>query len=65
MRRASAADIDLSVKTLLRIRDDISRASDTVNQMEWLRKQIEVVEAMLRPAKKPDKPSAAARRGRR
>ena len=52
----SPADIDLSVKTLLRIRDDISRVSDSVNQMEWLRKQIEVVETMLRPAKKQDKP---------
>ncbi len=52
----SAADIDLSVKTLLRVRDDISRVSDSVNQMEWLRKQIEVVETMLRPAKKLDKP---------
>jgi hypothetical protein len=51
----SPADIDLSVKTLLRIRDDISRVSDSVNQMEWLRKQIEVVETMLRPAKKQDK----------
>ncbi len=56
---ASAADIDQSVKTLLRIRDDISRVSDTVNRMEWLRKQIEVVEVMLRPAKKHDKPKPA------
>ena len=45
----SAADIDLSVKTLLRIRDDISHASDDVNHMEWLRKQIEVIESMLAP----------------
>ena len=45
--------ISLSVKTLLRIRDDISHVSDSVNQMEWLRKQIEVIETMLRPAKKP------------
>lgn len=52
----SPADIDLSVKTLLRIRDDISRASDSVNQMEWLRKQIEMVATMLRPARKVDKP---------
>ena len=52
----SAADIDLSVRTLLRVRDDISRVSDSVNQMEWFRKQIEVIETMLRPAKKPDKP---------
>jgi len=55
---SSDADIDLSVKTLLKVRDDISRVSDSVNQIEWLRKQIEVVEAMLRPAKKPDKPQA-------
>jgi photosystem II stability/assembly factor-like uncharacterized protein len=52
----SDQDIDLSVKTLLRIRDDISRVSDSVNEMEWLRKQIEIVETMLRPAKKAPKP---------
>jgi hypothetical protein len=55
----SPADIDLSVKTLLEIRDDINQASDLVNRIEWLRKQIEVDEAMLHPpAKKPDKPKA-------
>jgi photosystem II stability/assembly factor-like uncharacterized protein len=55
----SDADIDLSVKTLLRIRDGISRASDTVNQIEWLRKQLEVIEAMLRPSKikPPERPN--------
>jgi hypothetical protein len=53
---ASDADIQLSVKTLLRIRDNISHASDSVNQMEWLRKQLEIVVAMLRPAKPPEKP---------
>ncbi|HKT90398.1 MAG TPA: hypothetical protein VJQ59_18270 [Candidatus Sulfotelmatobacter sp.] len=46
------ADIDESVKTLLRIRDDISHVSDNANQIEWLRKQLEVIEAMLRPSKK-------------
>jgi photosystem II stability/assembly factor-like uncharacterized protein len=51
----SDADIELSVKTLLRIRDDISHTADTVNQIEWLRKQIEVIEAMLRPPKKKEK----------
>ena len=57
----SPEDIDLSVKTLLEIRDDINQASDLVNRMEWLRKQIEVDESMLRPAaKKPDKPKAPA-----
>ena len=52
----SAADIEASVKTLVRIRDDISHVSDLVNRIEWLRKQIEVIEAMLRPAKEEDKP---------
>jgi photosystem II stability/assembly factor-like uncharacterized protein len=53
---ASAADIQLSVKTLLAIRDNISHVSDSVNQMEWLRKQLEVISAMLRPPKQPEKP---------
>jgi hypothetical protein len=52
----SAQDIDLSVKTLLQIRDDISRVSDSVNQMEWLRKQIEIIATMLKPAKTAPKP---------
>jgi len=45
-------EINSSVQTLLRIRDDISKVSDTVNQIEWLRKQTEVLETMLRPPKK-------------
>jgi photosystem II stability/assembly factor-like uncharacterized protein len=51
----SQADIELSVKTQLRIRDDITRASDTLNQIEWLRRQIEIIETMLRPPKKKEK----------
>jgi hypothetical protein len=51
----SQADIESSVKTQLRIREDITRASDTINQIEWLRKQIEVIETMLRPPKKKEK----------
>jgi photosystem II stability/assembly factor-like uncharacterized protein len=51
---ASSADIDLSVKTLLSIREDISHVSDTVNQIEWVRKQLEDVKAMLRPPKKKE-----------
>ena len=54
----SEADIQLSVKTLLKIRDDISYVSDSVNQVEWLRKQLEVIEAMLRPSKPHAKPEA-------
>src|ERR1700722_14772101 len=52
---ASETDIESSVKTQLRIRDDITHASDTFNQIEWLRKQIEVMETMLRPPKKKEK----------
>jgi photosystem II stability/assembly factor-like uncharacterized protein len=56
----SEADIQLSVKTLLRIRDQISHVSDSVNQMEWLRKQLEVIQAMLRPPKPHKKREAPA-----
>jgi photosystem II stability/assembly factor-like uncharacterized protein len=48
-------DINLSVKTLLRIRDNISHVSDDVNQIEWLRKQMEVMENMLRPPKRNER----------
>ena len=47
----SDADLQLSVQTLLRIRDDISKSADTINQIEWMRKQLEIIETMLRPAK--------------
>src|SRR5262249_16487215 len=33
---AFEADLDLSVKTQLRVRDDINRVSDAVNQIEWM-----------------------------
>ncbi len=52
----SAADIEQSVQTLLRIRDDISHVADAVNQMEWLRRQLETVMVMLRPPRKVDRP---------
>jgi len=55
---ATDADLQLSVKTLLRIRDNISHASDSINQIEWLRKQLEVIHTMLRPAQSPAKPKA-------
>ena len=44
---SSDADIDASVKALLRIRDDITHTSDMVNRIEWMRKQLEDVNAML------------------
>ena len=54
----SEADLALSVKTQLRIREDISHASDTANQIEWLRKQLEVYQTMLRPVRKHEKEKA-------
>ena len=43
----SDADIDASVKALLRIREDITRTSDMVNRIEWSRKQLEDTASML------------------
>lgn len=60
----SEADIELSVKTLLRIREDINHAADSINDLEWLRKQLEVVTAMLRPSKASEaEPAALAEEG--
>jgi len=58
----SDSDISLSVKTQLRVRDDVSQVSDAANQIEWLRKQIEVIETMLRPPKKKAEERPAAER---
>jgi hypothetical protein len=45
------ADLEASVKMQLRIRDDISKTSDMVNQIEWMRKQLDDVVHALRPQK--------------
>lgn len=42
------------VKTLLHVRDDISSVSAMVNQIEWLRKQLQTVESTLKADKKSD-----------
>jgi hypothetical protein len=41
------ADIEASVKLQLRIASDIDKTSDMVNHIEWMRKQLAVVENML------------------
>jgi photosystem II stability/assembly factor-like uncharacterized protein len=41
---SSVADLDLSVKLQLRLRDDISAAADMVNTLEVMRKQLEDVQ---------------------
>jgi photosystem II stability/assembly factor-like uncharacterized protein len=45
------ADLDASLKMQLRIRDDISKSADMVNQIEWMRKQLDDMERMLRMQK--------------
>jgi hypothetical protein len=49
----SNADLDLSVKLQLRLRDDISAAADMVNSIEVMRKQLEDLQKAYRsdPAK--------------
>jgi photosystem II stability/assembly factor-like uncharacterized protein len=44
---ATAADLDASVKLQLRIRDDINAASDMVNRMEIMRRQLEDAQKAL------------------
>jgi photosystem II stability/assembly factor-like uncharacterized protein len=45
------ADIEESVKFQRRILDDVTAVSDMVNQMEWMRKQLDDIEKMLRGQK--------------
>ena len=56
----SESDIQQSVQTLLRISNDITDVSDMVNRIEWLRKQLEVLQTMLKPEKKKDAGAQAA-----
>ena len=44
----SDADLQSAAKLQLRIRDGISSAADMVNQLEWMRKQLDDVQKMLR-----------------
>jgi photosystem II stability/assembly factor-like uncharacterized protein len=44
----SDEDLRAAAKLQLRIRDDINATSDMVNQLEWLRKQLDEMQRMLR-----------------
>ncbi|HLJ48045.1 MAG TPA: hypothetical protein VKU01_18645 [Bryobacteraceae bacterium] len=48
---ASEADLEATTKMQLRIRDDINTVSGMVNQIEWIRKQFEDDEKMLKTQK--------------
>src|SRR5206468_6712688 len=50
----SQADLDLSVKLQLRLRDDISTAADMVNTLEVMRKQLEDVTKAYRDDRSKD-----------
>jgi len=44
----SDEDLRAQMKLQMRIRDDINSASDMINQLEWMRKQLEEIEKMAR-----------------
>src|SRR5437660_1692187 len=44
----SDADLEASFKLQLRIRDDITKTAESVNRIEWMRKQIAIIQGMLR-----------------
>src|SRR5690242_18340352 len=44
---ASEDELAASFKLQLRIRDDITKTSEAVNKVEWMRKQLDVVARML------------------
>lgn len=48
------AGLEASVQMQLRIRADINKVSDMVNQIEWMRKQLEDTRSMLDSEKKAD-----------
>ena len=45
---ASESELEASFKMQLQIRDDISKVADAVNRLEWMRKQLAVIQAMVR-----------------
>jgi hypothetical protein len=47
----SDEDLRAAVKLQLRIRDDVDAVSGMVNNIEWMRKQLDDVQKMLRPQK--------------
>jgi hypothetical protein len=51
----SDADLESTLKVQLRIRDDINATSNMVNHLEWTRKQLGVVEQMLKSEEEQNK----------
>jgi photosystem II stability/assembly factor-like uncharacterized protein len=59
----SDADLEATFKTQLRIRDDINQAAGMVNQIEWMRKQLTVVEEMLKSEDAQNKEKGKGEKG--
>jgi photosystem II stability/assembly factor-like uncharacterized protein len=55
---ATDAELEAGFRLQLRIRDDISKTADFVNRIEWTRKQISVIQAMLRSEGEQERKSA-------
>jgi len=51
----SDTELEASFKMQLQIRDDISKTAEAVNRIEWMRKQISVLEAMARSEGKKER----------
>ena len=51
---ATDTELAASVKLQLRIRDDVSKAADMVNNIEWARRQLSFLDKMYSEAKKTD-----------
>jgi hypothetical protein len=52
---ANDAELTSAFQFQLRIREDISKTATTVNKLEWMRKQIDVIARMLGGRKEPGK----------
>jgi photosystem II stability/assembly factor-like uncharacterized protein len=55
---ATDAELEASFKLQLHIRDDITKTAELVNQLEWTRKQVSVIQAMLRSETKDQNAAA-------
>ncbi len=51
---STVADLEALTRVQIRIRDDINTTSDIVNQLEWMRKQLEGLQKMARSQRTDD-----------
>jgi hypothetical protein len=60
--QTSDEDLAAAFKVQLRVRDDITKTSEAVNKLEWMRKQIDVIARMLGGRKSAPPATAAGER---